>query len=199
LAREVFEKWDSTNKKMVIVIDNKYEYDLAGNMTKKTLMNDYSWNFTYSIGYQMTQATYSSTTWFFSYDANGNLIERSYQAGIPVVVDFQATYDEYNRVKSYRFSDSGSYNEIEYDAIGRVWKRTDTSSNDTFFYHTSRALAQELDDEYNVIKDYLASSRRYMPDETADDKYRYYHKDHLGSVSYMTGHQLGTNEEYTSL
>ena len=58
-------------------------------------------------------------------------------------------------------------------------------------------LAQELDYRYNAITDYLARSRRYMPGQADAAKYRYYHRDHLGSVALMTGHDLASNEEYT--
>ena len=182
---------------MSVLRDIKYEYDLAGNITKKTYSTGTTYTYKYSIGYQLTQVTDGTTTWTFDYDSNGNLTQRSFTFGRPATVDFQATYDEYNRMKGYRFGSAGAYNQIQYDAIGRVWKRTDTSSNVNYYYHTSRALAQELDDEYNVVTDYLARSRRYMPGEAEGDKYRYYHRDHLGSVALMTGHDLASNEEYT--
>ena len=35
----------------------------------------------------------------------------------------------------------------------------------------------------------MAGKRRYMPDEADADKYRYYAKDHLGSVIAMTDHE----------
>jgi len=86
--------------------------------------------------------------------------------------------------------------QIHYDGIGQVWKRTDTQSRDSYYYHTGSALAQELDGSYNVEVDYMAGLRRYMPDEAEEDQYRYYARDHQGSVVQMTGH--GTEpEEYT--
>jgi hypothetical protein len=105
-------------------------------------------------------------------------------------------YDEHNKLKRYRFLNTGAYYQIEYDAVGRVWKRIDQSSNVSHFYHTGGKLAQELDGSYNVETDYLAGLRRYMPDEAEEDQYRYYARDHQGSVVQMTGH--GTEpEEYT--
>jgi len=111
------------------------------------------------------------------------------------LVQFEASYDEHNRLKQYRFSDSGAYYKIEYDAIGRVWKRTDMSDVNTHYYYTGAKLLQELDSSYNVKTDYLASARRYMPDEADGDKYRYYVRDHQGSVIAMTDHEQN-KEEY---
>ena len=145
-------------------------------------VNGEYFEYTYSKGYQMTSATDGTYTWTFSYDANGNMTER--KRGL--AVNFQAVYDELNRLKQYRFLASGNYNAIEYDGIGRVWKRTDLVSNDSFYYHTGTKPAQELDDSYGVTTDYMAGSRRYMPGEADEDKTRYYAKDHLGSVAMMT-------------
>jgi len=136
----------------------------------------------------LTFLTINRNPWTFDYDENGNMIERKLMG----VVDFHATFDELNRLSGYRFSDAGNYNEIEYDGIGRVWERTDTSSNETFFYHTGSKLAQELDDSYDVTVDYMAGSRRYMPGEADEDKYRYYAKDHLGSVVMMSDRSDGS-------
>jgi hypothetical protein len=36
--------------------------------------------------------------------------------------------------------------------------------------------------------------RRYMPDEAEEDQYRYYARDHHGSVVQMTGHGTGPEE-----
>lgn len=77
----------------------------------------------------------------------------------------------------------------------RVWKRTDLSNNDTYFYHTGGKLIQELDDQYEVNVDYLAGKRRYMPNEAEADKYRYYTRDQQGSVVMMTDHEQN-EEEY---
>ena len=49
---------------------------------------------------------------------------------------------------------------------------------------------------HNVKTDYLAGARRYMPDEADEDKYRYYVRDHQGSVLAMTDHEQN-KEEYT--
>ena len=131
--------------------------------------------------------------------AHGNFIKMMIDECHGAVVDFQATYDEYNRMKSYRFMGSGPYEQIEYDSLGRVWERIDMSSNEKMYHHTSRALAQEIEEDgedLNVVTDYMARSRRFMPDEADAEKYRYYHRDHLGSVALMSGHAVAT-EEYT--
>ena len=65
----------------------------------------------------------------------------------------------------------------------------------THYYYTGSKLLQELDSSYNVKTDYLASARRYMPDEADEDKYRYYVRDHQGSVIAMTDHEQN-KEEY---
>ncbi len=65
------------------------------------------------------------------------------------------------------------------------------------FYHTGSGLVQELEyanPSYDVKVDYLAGSRRYMPDEAEADQYRYYAEDHLGSVTLMT--DLDQNKEH---
>ena len=63
-----------------------------------------------------------------------------------------------------------------------------------YFYHTGGKLIQELDDSYDVTVDYLAGSRRYMPDEAEADKYRYYARDHQGTVMMMTDHEQDVEE-----
>ena len=192
LARERYEEYDSINQVMVSYLDATYQYDLAGNITRKTFGDGTYLAFTYSIGYQMTQVTNGTATWTFSYDANGNMTQRSLMG----FANFQATYDQLNKLVSYRFASIGNYNTIEYDGIGRVWKRTDTSSNNSYFYHTGTALAQELDASYNVTTDYMAGKRRYMPSQPDATKYRYYVKDNLGSVVMMTDHEQN-KETYT--
>ena len=57
LSRELYEKWDSNDKVMTVLKDVTYEYDLAGNITKKSYSDGTTLTYTYSIGYQMTQVT----------------------------------------------------------------------------------------------------------------------------------------------
>jgi hypothetical protein len=102
------------------------------------------------------------------------------------VRNLSATYDEHNRLKQYRFSDSGSCYRIEYDATGRPWKRVDISDNASYYYHTGSGLVQELDGSFDVTTDYMAKARRYMLGEADADKYRYYVRDHQGSVMMMS-------------
>ncbi len=131
---------------------------------------------------------------YFTYDANGNLTDVTVTPGPNTI--FQASYDPHNQLEQHRATDSGNYNLIEYDSVGRVWKRTDTSSTDTFYYHDGNHLMQELDTNKAVTTDYMADSRRYMPDEITADKTRYYTKDHLGSVMMMQDKASDTQEKY---
>jgi RHS repeat-associated protein len=55
---------------------------------------------------------------------------------------------------------------------------------------------QELDDSYDVTTDYMAKARRYMPGEADADKYRYYVRDHQGSVMMMSDTEQNI-ERYT--
>jgi hypothetical protein len=55
---------------------------------------------------------------------------------------------------------------------------------------------QELDDSYDVTTDYMAKARRYMPGEADADKYRYYVRDHQGSVVMMSDTEQNI-ERYT--
>ncbi|MBU1024305.1 hypothetical protein KKB99_08500, partial [bacterium] len=51
-----------------------------------------------------------------------------------------------------------------------------------------------MDDSYNVVTDYMADKRRFMPNEASADKHRYYMKDHQGTVVAMTDHDQNVEE-----
>jgi hypothetical protein len=55
---------------------------------------------------------------------------------------------------------------------------------------------QELNNTFDVTTDYMAGLRRYMPNEADANKYRYYARDHQGSVMMMTDHAQNA-EHYT--
>jgi hypothetical protein len=157
----------------------------------------YTDTFTYSRGYQMMTLTRTDNvnlevcTYTMGYDYNGNMTSMTCTGGSPFTDPFyeitkmEFQYDLKNRLTKYRFGGEGYWNEIKYDALGRVRERisADETPITKKFYSDGRQLIQQLDNGNNAEFDYLRGptglDRQW--NESSEKRY-FYIKDPLGTV-----------------
>jgi hypothetical protein len=134
-----------------------------------------------ALGYDITIS--------FEYDANGNLIHIEPQAQYPDtfydITEMEFQYDLKNRLTKYRFGGEGYWNEIKYDALGRVRERlsADETPITNKFYSDGRQLIQQLDSSNNAEFDYLRGPTGLDRQWNESSVKRYFYiKDPLGTV-----------------
>ena len=199
LVEEKYLRWDGDNDEWMVMYWARYKYDTAGNMVERDveqIVNGdtkvYSDLMTYSRGYQLTQIIRTIPGEMdidpFTYDENGNLTTLPglyFEDEFYRMTTMEFQYDKKNRLIKYRFGGEGYWNEIKYDALGRVRERlsADETPITKKFYSDGRQSIQQLNDSNDAEFDYLRGptvlDRQW--DETNDTR-RFYIKDNLGTV-----------------
>jgi RHS repeat-associated protein len=118
----------------------------------------------------------------FTYDANGNCTHILQSGSFTDnnfygVTEMEFQYNADDKLIEFRYDGSGNWNEIQYDALGRVIERVDTSSVSSKYYYDQHQLIQQLDSSNEVDFDYFAGPLGLMRqiDETgAGDDKRFY-------------------------
>jgi hypothetical protein len=201
LVEEKYLRWDGENDEWMVMYWARYKYDTAGNMVWRDVeqivngnVKHYSDGFAYSRGYQLMEIIRTAVgegvvTSTLSYDENGNLthIEQdgAFVDSFYDITEMEFQFDLKNRLIKYRFGGEGYWNEIKYDALGRVRERlsADETPITKKFYSDGRQLIQQLEDGNNAEFDYLRGptglDRQW---NEATDKRYFYIKDPLGTV-----------------
>jgi RHS repeat-associated protein len=198
LVEEKYQRWNDGNSCWDVLYCAQYKYDTAGNIVLRRISQMVSGttktyedaSFVYSRGYHLKQFTRTAILTggnenhnvAFTYDANGNCTHILQSGSFTDnnfygVTEMEFQYNADDKLIEFRYDGSGNWNEIQYDAIGRVIERIDTSSVSSKYYYDNHQLVQQLDSSNEVDFDYFAGPLGLMRqiDETgAGDEKRLY-------------------------
>jgi RHS repeat-associated protein len=149
-----------------------YTYDTAGNRTGKDAI-------TYTIN-SLNEVTTLSDGTSFIYDDNGN---RTQKTKGDDTLDY--TYDYANRLTKVEENDS-TIGEYVYDGDGKRLQKTENSTTTTYIYSDINTVYEENSTGsacYVYGPTGLIAKRTTIDQESHN---YYYHKDHLGSIRFVT-------------
>lgn len=146
----------------LVTFDVTYTYDLVGNRLTKSLAGTVVVDYTYDDNDRIQSEfdPVASATTSYSYDDNGNTLERN-KAGVFTTY----TYDAENQLST--LVDSGATTAYGYDDTGMRVSKTDGGTNITYLLDKNRPYAQVLS-EYNS-----AASVDFNVNGTATVSYTY--------------------------
>ncbi len=191
--------------KKTIFPDNnfvQFTYDLAGRRTKVKDPRGNETNFAYDGAYRLTSQTdAASHTTGYGYDLMSNLTSLTDALGR--VTNYE--YDEFNRVKKiiYPPAVAGAtrlQEIVEYDAAGRITKKTDTAGRDTIYaYDTINRLTTVTDPASQATQfEYNARSQTTAVIDALNQHYTLSY-DALGQVTGTTRADVSMNYVYDAV
>ncbi|MCM3068244.1 DNRLRE domain-containing protein [Priestia flexa] len=173
-------QYDSLNQlTQEILIDGTiiiYEYDKAGNRTKKIIKKDLqttTQTYTYDAGNRLVAADGQE----YKYDNNGNLLSN----GNKIYV-----YDEENRLIELKDQNGSSIAKYTYDYKGRRKSMVTPTGTTNFHYNGEDKVIYETDENNNIITEYTWSDEGNPVTMTKGDKTYYYHLNGHKDVTMLT-------------
>jgi RHS repeat-associated protein len=152
-----------------------YEYDGAGNRTKKTVTKGSTTattSHTYDVGNQLADANGQA----YSYDANGNLTGNGSKTFI---------YNEENRLVEVKDSAGATLATFTYDHEGRRISKT-TSNGTIYFHYSGDKVIYEADANNNIIAEYTWDAHGNPVSMIKGGVTYYYHINGHGDVTELT-------------
>jgi RHS repeat-associated protein len=165
-------------------LEESYGYDPVGNRLSGPVAGD---SYSYNIGNQLTTDTDAQ----YIYDANGNMISKTTQAGTTVYL-----YDYENRLVQVTLPDATIVG-MKYDPFGRRIEKSVNGVLTNYFYDQEDILF-EYDGSGNPTNRYMHGPGIDEPlaVEMSGNTY-YYHADGLGSVMFLTKSNRKIEETYS--
>ncbi len=169
-----------------------YTYDNIGNRLSKIVQGGPTTSYTYENNLIKTEGTGGFNTYSFTYDNNGNLIQRSY-SGYSDLTNYEHDYE--NRLTKYQRTIAGFpdsiFNNVTYGytSLGDRMFRDNETTPATYYSYAFEDVIQEYDyfgspnnryihgpgiDEPLILKHFDTSDKNY------------YHHDALGSITEVT-------------
>jgi RHS repeat-associated protein len=173
----------------------EYTYDSLGDVTSSTDANGNSTYYTYGSLFGVTQITYpDSTMETFSYDAVGNLIQKTDADGSTIF-----TYNPIYQITDVQYPDQSVT--LTYDVTGNCTTMIDSNGSTSYTYDTRNRLLSETriieGESYSASYQYDAASRMIsstFPDQSVVT----YEYDPLNRLVTIPGHaQFTYNDDST--
>ena len=171
-----------------------YEYDLAGNQTRKT-ENGTGQSFTYdSLNRILTSTQFNET---YSYDARGN--RQTLQSDqVPQMTDVTYEYDVWNRLSKVTTAE-GNVVTYRYNGDGLLYERTENGVTVRYYYANDQMIAEAtISNGTPVLKArYIRNGNRLIAREDASGQKAYYLHNAHGDVTELRDSNGNTKNVYT--
>lgn len=138
-----------------------YDYDLNGRKTSMTDERGNTTTYAYDGAYRLTSITDAlNHTTSFGYDLMSNM--KSVTDALNHTTDYQ--YDDFNRLKKIIYppattSATRLEEEVQYNQVGKIKKRTDTANRETLFDYDAAHRLIKITDPLNQITQFYYNAR----------------------------------------